>query len=84
VVRRTLRRRLRRERLWNGNIEPPLRTIFTDREHIIRWAWSTHGSNEARVLETSKRNPELAVVQLRTQREVDHWINGPLTTAADN
>jgi hypothetical protein len=25
VVRRTLRRRLRREVLWNGNIEPPLR-----------------------------------------------------------
>ncbi len=42
VTRRTLRRSLRRETLWNGNIEPPLWTIFRDRDHIIRWAWRTH------------------------------------------
>ena len=41
VVKRTLGRRLRREVLWAGNVEPPLRTFFTDREHIVRWAWST-------------------------------------------
>ncbi|WP_299040308.1 hypothetical protein [uncultured Pseudokineococcus sp.] len=34
VVRRTLRRRLRREVLWNGDVELPLRTSFTDEEHI--------------------------------------------------
>ena len=28
VVQRTIVRRLRRQTLWNGNIEPPLRTIF--------------------------------------------------------
>ena len=41
VVRRTLRRRLRRTELWNGNYEPPLRTIFTDPDHIIRWSCGT-------------------------------------------
>jgi adenylate kinase family enzyme len=42
MVVRTVRRRLRREVLWNGNTEPPFRTFFHDREHIVRWAWSTH------------------------------------------
>lgn len=28
VVRRTVRRRLRRQQLWNGNIEPSLRTLL--------------------------------------------------------
>ena len=30
--------RLGRQVLWNGNIEPPLWTVFTDPEHIVRWA----------------------------------------------
>ncbi|MBW8871708.1 MAG: AAA family ATPase, partial [Leifsonia sp.] len=38
VLRRTLSRRLHRTRLWNGNQEPPLRTFFTDPEHIVRWS----------------------------------------------
>jgi adenylate kinase family enzyme len=41
VVRRTVRRRLRRVELWNGNLEPPLHAILTDREHIVRWAIAT-------------------------------------------
>jgi hypothetical protein len=35
VVRRTVRRALCRQVLCNGNIEPPLRTLLTDRDHII-------------------------------------------------
>ncbi|MCP2169377.1 adenylate kinase [Goodfellowiella coeruleoviolacea] len=42
VVVRTLRRWALREELWNGNREPPLRTVFTDPDHIIRWAWRGH------------------------------------------
>ena len=49
VVRRTLARRLRRRKLWNGNVEPPLWTILTDRDHIVRWAWRTHPKTTARV-----------------------------------
>lgn len=41
VVRRTVVRRLRRVVLWNGNVEPPLRTIITEQDHIVRWAWRT-------------------------------------------
>ena len=49
IVPRTLRRRLRRVELWNGNVEPPLWTILTDRDHILRWAWRTHPKTAARV-----------------------------------
>ncbi len=74
VIRRTLRRRLRRERLWNGNVEPPLWTIVTDREHIIRWAWSTHARNADHVRTAAEQHPGLVVVELRSQAEVEHWL----------
>lgn len=41
VVRRTVRRRLRREVLWNGNQEGPLRHVLTDPGHVVRWSIST-------------------------------------------
>ena len=50
VVRRTLRRGLGKQELWNGNVEPPLRTVFTDPDHIVRWAWKTHHENAERVM----------------------------------
>ena len=49
IVPRTVRRRLCRVELWNGNLEPPLWTIFTDRDHIVRWAWRTHPKTAARM-----------------------------------
>lgn len=78
VIRRTLRRRLRRQRLWNGNVEPPLWTFFTNRDHIVRWAWSTHIRNAHHVLTAIEQHPSLCVVELRDQDEVDHWLSGPL------
>ena len=82
VVRRTLRRRLRKEMLWNGNLEPPLWTIFTDRDHIVRWAWSTHSKSAARVAAAVDQCPELVVVRLRDRRAVERWLRGPLRRAA--
>lgn len=41
VVARTIRRRLCRTELWHGNVELPLWTIATDRDHIVRWSWRT-------------------------------------------
>lgn len=78
VVRRTLLRRLRREHLWNGNREPPLRTIFTDREHIVRWAWSTHARSAARVVDLHRERPDLPIVRLRNRADTTAWLNGPL------
>lgn len=78
VMRRTLRRRLRRETLWNGNIEPPLHTFFSDREHIVRWAIATRHKYRSRIPELASRSPDLIVVRLRSTREVEHWLVGPL------
>jgi adenylate kinase family enzyme len=83
VARRTVQRRLRRQLLWNGNLEPALWTVFTDRVHIVRWAWSTHRSTRQRVIALSEGQPGLAVVQLRSRRAVRLWVDGPLAEAAD-
>ncbi len=80
IVRRTLRRRLRREQLWNGNIEPPLRTVLTDADHIVRWAWRTHRRTTARVHELQARCPDLPVVRLRGHAESARWVAGRLQT----
>jgi adenylate kinase family enzyme len=74
VIIRTLLRRLRREILWNGNVEPPLRTVFTDSEHVIRWAWRTQGGPGQRVASLLKqRRQDVMVVRLRGRRQVNEW-----------
>jgi len=82
VVRRTVRRRLRRQVLWNGNLERPLWTVFTDPEHIVRWAWSSHHRNALRVAAVHEQYPELVIVRLADQRTVQQWIKGPLKHAS--
>ena len=74
VLARTLRRRLTRQELWNGNVEPPLWTILTDRDHILRWAWRTHERAGERVRDLLERRPELPVVRLRSRAEADAWL----------
>lgn len=74
VVRRTLRRRINHEALWNGNLEPPLKTFFTDPEHIVRWAWSTHSHSAQRIAEIRMQRPGLTIVQLRSHTDADRWL----------
>lgn len=81
VVWRTVRRRLRRQVLWNGNIEPPLRTVFTDPEHIVRWAWSTHHKTAQRVTVLHQQRPDLVIVRLTDHRMSQQWLRGPLQDA---
>ena len=76
VVRRTIRRRIRREVLWNGNVEPPLRTIVSNREHIIRWAWRTHRKTAQAVEELVRARPGLPVVRLANRAEAEEWLTG--------
>lgn len=83
VLRRTVGRRVRREVLWNGNTEPPLRTMLTDRDHIVRWAWRTHDRTRERVRAACAARPELVVVRLRNAAEVAAWGAGPLRARAD-
>lgn len=76
VVRRTLRRRLRREQLWNGNVEPPLHTIFTDPEHIVRWSWAGIEKYRRKVAQVRADHPGLPVVTLHSHRQADEWLAG--------
>ncbi|MCZ4522207.1 AAA family ATPase [Rhodococcus ruber] len=74
VMTRTLRRRLGRHELWNGNVEPPLHRVFLDRDHVVRWAWNTYRLNTERVQRLSVRRPELTIVRCRSHRDVEAWI----------
>jgi len=74
VIAWTVRRRLRRQMLWNGNIEPPLRTIFTDGELIIRWAWATHAKTSERIAALHEQCPALTIVRLQNWSDVQEWL----------
>jgi adenylate kinase family enzyme len=82
VIRRTVRRRLSRQVLWNGNVEPPLWTILTDPEHIVRWAWTTHDKTAARVAALLQKRPDLVVVRLISRSDIERWLTGPLQRTA--
>ncbi|MGO2542611.1 MAG: AAA family ATPase [Specibacter sp.] len=73
LIRRTVRRRLRAEELWNDNFEGPLWTIFTDRDHIIRWGWRTRHTLKGLVPSLEGKFPGLHVVRLTSPAEVDAW-----------
>jgi adenylate kinase family enzyme len=81
LTRRTVRRSRRREPLWNGNVEPPLRTFLTDADHIVRWAWRTHPAIAVRVHALLDQRPELPVVRLTSHAAARAWISGPLAAA---
>ena len=74
VTVRTLRRRLLRQQLWNGNVEGPLREVLTDPDHIIRWAWRTRRNPARRIEGLHAVRPEVPVVRLRSRREVRRWV----------
>ena len=81
VIRRTVRRRVRREVLWNGNVEPGLWNAFLSPEGIVRWALRTRGKYRQAVPLLATTHPRLTVVRLRSQREVELWLGGPLACA---
>ena len=74
LLRRTVRRSIRRELLWNDNREPPLRTFFTDREHIVRWAFRTRRKYRDSVPSLERELPALRVVRLRSPSDVETWL----------
>jgi adenylate kinase family enzyme len=78
VTRRTLRRWVRREELWNGNREPAPWRILTDPEYVVRWAWNTHHLVEQRVDALLAEDPSRPVVRLRSHAEAAAWLAGPL------
>jgi adenylate kinase family enzyme len=77
VVRRTLRRVLTREELFNGNRERFFAAV-TDPEHPVRWAWSQHGDRRLRNEEIAADPAfrHLTVVRLHSPRETRSWLSG--------
>lgn len=78
VLRRTLRRLITREELWNGNREPIRALWWPDREAcIVRWTWD----NVPRVrrlfaeLEADPPHPGVRIVRLRGFDEVRTFID---------
>jgi adenylate kinase family enzyme len=88
AVARTIVRTVRRRfgggtPIAGGNVEGPLRTFFTDPDHIVKESWRRHPVMRARVLRViaEDRHPGLVIVRLRGQRQVDAWLNGPFARA---
>lgn len=74
VVRRTVRRRWRHEELWNGNREPSLRTIFTDPDHVIRWAWRTRNRLRTQLPALAAEHPDVEVIRLRNRSQIEAFL----------
>jgi adenylate kinase family enzyme len=79
IVRRTLRRVLRREELWNGNRERWQNLVSVDPEiSVIAWAWRTHGPRHEWVeafLEQPPRD-DLLIVHLTTPHDEQLFYAG--------
>lgn len=70
LARRTARRWLRREELWNGNRET-LRGALGGREALFGWAVTTHFHYRR---DWPTRFAGKPLVRLRTSREVEDWL----------
>ncbi len=77
LLRRTIRRSLRREELWNGNRES-LRMSFFSRDSILLWAIRTYRRRRRQYPELLSK-PEhayLKVIRLRSPAETRRWLDG--------
>jgi len=77
VVRRTLRRVVTREELWNGNREPWTNLYSRDPyENIIVWAWTRYAAVRERyeAMLVDGTWAHLDVVRLRTRGDVRRFV----------
>jgi adenylate kinase family enzyme len=72
VLRRSARRALLREPIFNGNTEG-IRD-WLDPEHPIRWAWSTHAQVRSKVLAALEQRPDLTLVRLNSPAQARRWL----------
>lgn len=58
--------------------------ILTDREHIVRWAWTTDHPRQpaTRVAALLEERSELVVVRLISRSDIERWLTGPLQRTA--
>ncbi|MGF6823600.1 adenylate kinase family enzyme [Microbacterium sp. ZKA21] len=84
LVRRTMKRRILRTELWNGNVEPAIwsRDAWTGENDILRWQTSTRHKWGERMPEIADRFPDLTIVRLRHPREAARWVATPRIEAS--
>jgi adenylate kinase family enzyme len=57
VIKRSIRRAVTREELWNGNRENILNLLkWSPEKNIIRWTWTQHSSYEEQLRDLSKES----------------------------
>jgi adenylate kinase family enzyme len=79
LLRRTLRRSITREELWNGNREPLTNFWRLDpNKSIVRWAWVNHDKYHRRYLEAEDdpANAHLRFVRLQSRADVARFLDG--------
>ncbi|MEU9886604.1 hypothetical protein [Sphaerisporangium sp. NPDC051011] len=74
VLRRSLLRTLRRERVFGGDVE--IWVGWLSREHPAWWAWSQHAARRTEIARRADepRFAHLEVVRFATPREADDWL----------
>ncbi|MBW8172168.1 AAA family ATPase [Ornithinimicrobium sp. Arc0846-15] len=71
---RTLSRQIRRTELEAGNTEPPLHTVLTEPNHMLRWAWRIHHQPALRMAALSVERPTLPIVRLTSNADKREWL----------
>ncbi|MGJ9371798.1 AAA family ATPase [Nesterenkonia sp. CF4.4] len=75
VARRTLMRRATRASLWDAGLrEEPLRTIFTEKDHIIRWAWRTRRNLDQLPGVVEREYPHLVLYRFTSPGQARRWL----------
>jgi adenylate kinase family enzyme len=76
VVKRTLRRLVRREELWNGNRESFRNVLSLDpAKNIMMWSWTTHAKYHEQVPSEARAQADHAqIVVLPTTRAVTAFL----------
>lgn len=80
VIRRTLRRALTREKLWNGNTEPLSNFYRWDpTTNIIRWTWVKYAEYQERYgnAAADPANARIEFYRLRTAHDVAEFVSLP-------
>ncbi|ULH16353.1 adenylate kinase [Deinococcus sp. KNUC1210] len=75
LLRRTLRRGLTREELWNGNRESLPEALFS-RGGIMAWFFRTYWRRKREMPEKLAQYPHLRVLRFRRPAEAARWFAG--------
>lgn len=75
VIARTVRRRIKRIELWNGNREGSLLDVFRNPDHIINWAWKSIPKTRAMVQQLPETHPSLNIVTVRNPQEAKTLVS---------